>query len=234
MNTAFQSGLLNSGLEHFILFGATEGRLGAPEILIPQPAFNPASFDEDFYLQENPDVAAAVTAGVINSGLEHYQLFGQFEGRVGRFFGTSGNDIVTAFGEVTVISGVGVEPSIFSDTGLITSEGVGEIDVLIGGDGIDLFFLGNAPSTTFTNTGNVESYLLYVGGGNNDFALIQNFDESQDIIFLSGSPEDFSLGADGGNFIISTVSGDLISIVEGQTELTAFQDPFTPEVFFLI
>ena len=36
---------------------------------------------ESAYLAANPDVAAAVQAGVIPSATEHYQRFGQFEGR---------------------------------------------------------------------------------------------------------------------------------------------------------
>ena len=38
-------------------------------------------FNEKAYLQVNPDVGAAVTRGHLPSGWEHYQLFGQREGR---------------------------------------------------------------------------------------------------------------------------------------------------------
>ncbi|RYZ73790.1 MAG: class I SAM-dependent methyltransferase [Lysobacteraceae bacterium] len=38
-------------------------------------------FDEQRYLRANPDVAAAVRAGSLNSGLEHFTSFGQAEGR---------------------------------------------------------------------------------------------------------------------------------------------------------
>lgn len=38
-------------------------------------------FDENFYLLQNPDVSQAVTSGSFGSGLEHFNLFGQFEGR---------------------------------------------------------------------------------------------------------------------------------------------------------
>ena len=41
------------------------------------------TFDEAFYLASNPDVAAAVARGEFSSGLEHFQLFGQAEGRLG-------------------------------------------------------------------------------------------------------------------------------------------------------
>jgi hypothetical protein len=38
-------------------------------------------FDEQFYLDQNPDVAAGVANGGFISGLEHYRLYGEFENR---------------------------------------------------------------------------------------------------------------------------------------------------------
>ncbi|WP_324630249.1 DUF7948 domain-containing protein [Phormidium sp. CCY1219] len=38
-------------------------------------------FDESLYLAQNPDIAAAVEAGDIASGLEHFRVFGEAEGR---------------------------------------------------------------------------------------------------------------------------------------------------------
>jgi hypothetical protein len=38
-------------------------------------------FDEHYYLETNPDVAAAVKAGEFATGYDHYIEFGQFEGR---------------------------------------------------------------------------------------------------------------------------------------------------------
>lgn len=40
-----------------------------------------AIFDERYYLANNPDVQAAVSAGTFKSGLEHFQIHGQAEGR---------------------------------------------------------------------------------------------------------------------------------------------------------
>ncbi len=40
-----------------------------------------AFFDADFYLANNPDVAAAVDAGAFGSAFEHFFLFGAEEGR---------------------------------------------------------------------------------------------------------------------------------------------------------
>ena len=48
----------------------------------------PADFDETVYLQLNPDVAAAVSAGTLESGLDHYLRYGAREGR--RYLPASG------------------------------------------------------------------------------------------------------------------------------------------------
>ena len=47
-------------------------------------------FNEDYYLRENPDVAAAVARGDFESGFQHFQLNGVAEGRnPGEFFNVS-------------------------------------------------------------------------------------------------------------------------------------------------
>ena len=52
-------------LEHYVLSGSAEGRDPSP------------NFDPDFYLSQNPDVAAA---GL--DPLAHFLTFGQAEGRL--------------------------------------------------------------------------------------------------------------------------------------------------------
>jgi hypothetical protein len=66
-----EKGTFDSGLEHYIRYGMTEGRAFH---------FTAARWPEERYLRENPDVRAAVAAGQL-SGLEHFVRFGQFEGR---------------------------------------------------------------------------------------------------------------------------------------------------------
>jgi hypothetical protein len=39
------------------------------------------AFNEAYYLANNPDVAAAIDAGVFQSAEEHFNLFGWSEGR---------------------------------------------------------------------------------------------------------------------------------------------------------
>jgi hypothetical protein len=46
----------------------------------PSPALQQL-FDEEYYLRQNPDVAAACDRGVFQSGFQHFLQYGQFEGR---------------------------------------------------------------------------------------------------------------------------------------------------------
>lgn len=43
-------------------------------------------FNEAYYLAQNPDVASAVRAGAIQSGLAHWKVFGWAEGRTASKF----------------------------------------------------------------------------------------------------------------------------------------------------
>ena len=49
--------------------------------LAKTPTLTEGEFNEAEYLKENPDVAAAVAAGTITSGKDHYDTFGKKEGR---------------------------------------------------------------------------------------------------------------------------------------------------------
>jgi SAM-dependent methyltransferase len=53
----------------------------AAEHTDPSPLASPPWFDEAFYLQTNPDVAAAVRRGELASGYKHFTIFGAREGR---------------------------------------------------------------------------------------------------------------------------------------------------------
>jgi len=67
---------------------------------------NTIAFDEQFYLQQYPDVAAAVSRGLVASGAEHYEKFGRFESRnPNAFFNTS-----FYLGEYPDVARAGVNP----------------------------------------------------------------------------------------------------------------------------
>jgi Ca2+-binding RTX toxin-like protein len=74
---AVSAGLLSSGQQHYELYGRAEGRMASA----PMFTADEIGFDENLYLSTNPDVAQAVTDGVLDSAYEHYYLYGQYEGR---------------------------------------------------------------------------------------------------------------------------------------------------------
>ncbi len=66
---AVARGEFRSGLDHFLRFGASEGR-------------NPSIwFDSSTYLYNYPDVAHAIAVGFVKNGFEHFFKYGQYEGR---------------------------------------------------------------------------------------------------------------------------------------------------------
>lgn len=72
-NVDVQNARINP-LDHFLQFGAAEGRAPTAEL-----ADVSANFDSADYLANNADVAAAVEAGDFASAYQHWVLFGQFE-----------------------------------------------------------------------------------------------------------------------------------------------------------
>ena len=67
-----KKGVWESGYAHWLAAGAKEGRLPYP----PWTEYNLPAFDEDLYIEANPDVAAAVRNGEIGFGFQHFVLFG--------------------------------------------------------------------------------------------------------------------------------------------------------------
>ncbi len=63
---------------------------------LPLDDGQPLEWNERAYLAANPDVAAAVTAGALLSGYQHYQLYGMNEGRRGGLPETVGASPVPA------------------------------------------------------------------------------------------------------------------------------------------
>ena len=67
---------------------------------------NSIAFDEQFYLTQNPDVAAAVSKGLFASGQEHYNEFGRYEQRdPNAYFDTS-----FYLGEYPDVAASGINP----------------------------------------------------------------------------------------------------------------------------
>lgn len=176
----------------------------------------PGGFNADVYGELYPQLIDAVNSGIIPSLLDHYEAFGQFEPeRIGIFVGNFERpDIVTSFGNNTVISGipiVGYDP--IAGDFIFNGNGSGEFgfDILIGESSMtstELFILGESQSQPF-----------YVGSGDVDYALIQNFDVGSDRIQLSGFLEDYNFEVVNNSTNISTAAGDLVAVVENVTNI---------------
>jgi hypothetical protein len=168
-----QNQTFKSGFEHFIKFGAQEGLYAN-------------TFFEPEYLLKNPEVAAAVQAGVFKTGPEHYRKFGQFEpSRSATFVGTQGSDIVAGFG-VGKVEIIGIPVSLNAagnrvyETRTNTNLPI-DLDTLIGSQGSDTFVLG--VGEVFDTNGGI-FYLNRLGTGE---PIIKNFDPSTDAIRLAGT-----------------------------------------------
>ena len=174
-------------------------------------------FNEEIYLANNPEVVKAVAEGKYASGNHEYTEVGQFVERNGVIFnGTSGNDTIQASGQKSSVIGVGVETAkvgsrlINAET---TSLGVGEIDILLGSPGRNVFYLGD------NTTENPQDF--YLGNGADDYARIRFFDPtSEDAVYLAGQPQDYTFETKDNSTHISK-NGDLIGIVENVPKLIA-------------
>jgi len=79
----FQHVTDNSNLMAFLNLSRIEHALLARSFAGGEPETDDGmnSFDERWYLHTNPDVAAAVRAGIFESGRQHNSLHGRSEGR---------------------------------------------------------------------------------------------------------------------------------------------------------
>ena len=192
--------VFKSGYQHFIQFGAKEGRFGT-------------SFFEPEYLKKNPDIVPFVNSGNLRTGREHYFNFGKNEpSRSVTFVGTRGNDIITGVG-VGNTELIGVEVGIDRRQGNREYDSLGsnEFDVLIGSPGVDTFVLGVFIGTD--GNGVATAIPLYTG---NAQATIRNFNAADDLIQLAGNSlsDGYSLNPVGGNLSIQRF-GDVLAVIEG-------------------
>ena len=182
------------------------------------------NFWESGYLANNPDVDAAVQTGSFASGLDQYTKVGQFEtNRSATFVGTSGNDVVTAFGKgKSTIIGVDFD-------GRYLSYGSNEFDTLIGSEGADTFILAYDNSQLSATSFLRSTQDLYLGPGE---AIIRGFNPSQgDALQLSGKLSDYQISPVGADLVISK-GGNTIAILEGDAGLTLKQLTFPPVDFY--
>ncbi len=186
------------------------------------------SFFEPWYLEQDVSdygnsVQEAIDAGIVDSAYEHYLKIGQFEGREDAvFFGAEGNSTLYGTGAEPVLIGVPITEAVYARDNVPVTTGEGDIDTLIGSPGGDTFVLGNG---TILNDA-PQSY--YVGGGNEDYALIKGLsgssvgypalggyeDTTIDRLFLAGKSYDYLFEKRESDLHVSTRDGDLIAIIE--------------------
>ncbi|MEH1936271.1 MAG: hypothetical protein V7L14_21735 [Nostoc sp.] len=129
--------------------------------------------------------------------------------------GGPGNDILNGGSGDDIL--IGVYP------GSLLPPGLGELDTLTGGAGVDTFVLGDAVNVFYDDNNSTNP-------GFGDFATITDFDSSEDRIQLKGTPQDYRLQAVGGNTrIFSEQPGqadEIIGIVQGKNNLQLRSDDF--------
>ncbi|MFN6486403.1 MULTISPECIES: DVUA0089 family protein [unclassified Nostoc] len=130
--------------------------------------------------------------------------------------GGPGNDILNGGSGDDILIGV------FPDS--LLAPGLGEIDTLTGGIGLDRFILGDAKNVYYDdkNTANA---------GFGDLATITDFNRSEDRIELKGSPKDYRLQTVGANTQIfldkpGAEPDEIIGIVQGVVNLRLDSDDF--------
>lgn len=185
-----------------------------------------ANFDEAMYLFVNPDVKKLIEQGKYKSGLDHYTQVGQTakkpdgEDYESFFTGTNGSDTVQSFGKGkhAHLSGVAFELVDKPKDPLPLrpkSFGKGEKDVLVGTqEGGNEFVLGS-----FITSVNPKPEPFYVGKGDDDYAQVQNFTPTNDVLLLTGIPNQYKFEAVDSNLQISTTQGDLVAVIEGIDKL---------------
>lgn len=133
-----QDGTYATAYDQFLAVGqhvlVAEAETGAPETASPSPYWN-----EQYYLEVNPDVQDAVTLATVSSGFMHYYLYGQYENRFGLewfspdFYLTENPDVAAAVQAGTVTSAF----EHFCDFGQY--EGRDPIGQIIGGQAVSYF-----------------------------------------------------------------------------------------------
>ncbi|MBE9168975.1 hypothetical protein IQ238_16125 [Pleurocapsales cyanobacterium LEGE 06147] len=134
--------------------------------------------------------------------------------------GIDGNDYISGGKGDDTLTGGGI--NFVNDTLFVTLDTSG-IDTLSGGQGADLFVLGGNSQTQS------EIVIHYDEAGNDDYALITDFNLDEDKIFLGGSKNDYRLGSSPNDLPVGTAlyrEDELIAIIQGSSELSLNESYF--------
>ncbi|NEQ79109.1 MAG: calcium-binding protein [Moorea sp. SIO2I5] len=131
--------------------------------------------------------------------------------------GLSGDDSISGGLGDDTLTGGGISVSQDGNSTTIFVIDTSGIDTLSGGEGADRFVLGGESQFVGETT-----VIQYDEAGNDDYALITDFDTSEDVIQLGGSKSDYRLdsspiGLPSGTGIF--LGNELIAIVQSSSEL---------------
>ncbi|MGK7903374.1 MAG: Ig-like domain-containing protein, partial [Hormoscilla sp.] len=165
------------------------------------------NFDEEFYLASNPDVAAAVARGEFGSGEDHFQRFGQAEGRLGAPANLIDFENYDNFDEIGTVRGIS-----FSDNARAL------VDTDAEGEGI----FGNNPSgdTVVAYADGDSITLTLVSGPVTEGILSFHYsspNRSHEVVFLD------STGAVVDRQPLEATSGQLDQFTDWQREIIPFE-----------
>lgn len=153
--------------------------------------------------------------------------------------GGAGNDMLLGLSGSNSLSGDAGDDTIsggafsyISDGGTSTLTVTGDangIDTMTGGIGADRFVLGG----NTTAEANSDLIIHYDELGNSDYALIQDFDSTQDTIELGGSKASYSLVTASGGLPTGTAlyrGNELIAVIQGSENLSLSASYFNGSV----
>jgi Ca2+-binding RTX toxin-like protein len=134
--------------------------------------------------------------------------------------GGGGNNLLVGDEGDDTLTGAGIDINSISRNKLVISLNRPGIDTLTGGTGEDTFILGGNPDSIEDVNGS--PVFLYDRAGNEDYALITDFDSNEDKIILGGSKNDYVLGSSPSGLPEGTGifrQEELVAIVQGNSQL---------------
>lgn len=177
------------------------------------------SSDDDFNVQVSGDLISGTDEDDILVSLGDNDTL---DGKGGNdtLAGQDGSDSLLGGLGDDILTGGGVgfkEDEIF-----ITADATGQ-DSLTGGEGGDRFILGGKSEPESDN--NTVSVVFYDEAGNDDYAVITDFEPVEDVIMLGGSENNYRL-VNSGTSSDLYVGDELIAIIQGDAQLSLSESYF--------